>query len=222
MFKKITRINLDNLNIIILIISIFFYLTSIIITKNIFIIFILFLIDFLIFINSIRNKYITFLNALLPVIIISFVLLTYISLNLPFDYIRLYRLIIKILLIIDYLVLIINIINKRHIIYIKGSKRKHTLNELRKKNINKYQDDNLDYINKYIIDNDIDIKSDYYKVICKNIKLKTIDDLEEYVTLNYLRFYKNKKYSHRNIFDKLNLAFLGIHVIILMLVFLLR
>ena len=222
MFKKILKINVDNLNIIILIISTFFYLTSILVTRNILIIFILFLINFLLFINMKRNKYITFLNAILPVIIISYILLSFISINLPFDYLKFYRVIVKTILIIDYIILVINIIKKRNIKYIKGSKRKHTLNELRKNNINKFQKENLDYINKYIIDNDISLKSDYYKVIMKNIKLKTINDLEEYVVLNYLRFYKNKKYNPRNVFDKLNLVFLGIHVIILVLVFLLR
>ena len=221
--KKINqKINLDDLNIIVLIVSILLYIVSLLFSKNILIIVFLFFLNFELFIHLKRNKYLTFLNAILPIIIFAYLLLSNLKLNLPFDYLMIYRIIIKTLLIIDYVILVINIIKKRKIKYVRGSKRKHTFNELRKRMIKKVHQDNLNYIEDYIIDNDIDKKSDYYKVISKNIKLKTIDDVEEYVTLNYLRFYKNKKYNRRNIFDKLNLAFLGIHVIILMLVFLLR
>ena len=46
---------------------------------------------------------------------------------------------------------------------------------------------------------------------------KVKNDLEDYVCLNYLRFYKNKKYNKKNIFDSLNIVFISIHVIILLL-----
>ena len=221
--KMNQKINLDDLNIIILIISIFFYLVSLVFTKNIWIIFFLYLLNFELFSHLEKDKYLVFLNAILPVILIAFVLFNYIDLKLPFDFIKIVRIMIKILLMTDYIVLIILIIKNRNIKYVKGRKkklRKHTFYELRKSMIGKVQKEELEYETKYIQDNEIDYQSDYYKVICKNRKLKTIDDLEEYVVLKYLRFYKNKKYNHRNVFDKLNLVFLGIHVIILLLVIL--
>ncbi len=229
MLKKIKmshdNIDLEDLNIILLLLSIIPYFISLIYGNNIIVIILLYLLNFELFYHLKKIKWISFLNYILPIIIIGYIFLSYLDLSfIQFDILKIVNYFIKFILGIYYLVNVFLIVKDRKIKYIKGRNRlhSHTLNELRKSNINKFYKNNLEYQEKYM--NDLGIKngSDYYKVINNNVKNKTINELEEYVTLNYLRFYKNKKYNKRNVFDKLNIVFIGIHVIILLLVFLVR
>ncbi len=224
MFKRLKKIHdkidIKDLNIIILLSSIILYLLSVIYANNILILILLYLLDYELFYHLQNYKFLRFINSILPIIIIAYFLLSYLDLSfIPFDFLKLILLVIKILLFVFYVINVFLIIKERNIKYVKGRKklRKRTFNELRKREIDKFKKENLDYQKKYILDNNISIESDYYKVIKDNFKNKTINDLEEYVYLNYLRFYKNKKYNKRNIFDKLNIVFLIVHVIILLL-----
>ena len=224
MFKKLKKIhdNIDvrSLNIIILLISIVFYIISSYFANNIIIILLLYILDYELFYHLKDYRYLRFINLILPIMIIAYFLLGYLDLSfIHFDLLHILLWVIKVLLVIFYIVNVFLIIKDRNIKYVKGRRKfkRRTFNELRKREIGRFKKDNIDYQEKYILDNEINKDSDYYKVINDNLKNKTVNDLEEYVYLNYLRFYKNKKYNKRNIFDKLNIVFLLIHVIILLL-----
>ena len=73
-------------------------------------------------------------------------------------------------------------------------------------------------IDNYIKNNNINLLSDYYKVLKDNIDEKSKNELEEYVWINYLRFYKNRRFVKKEVFDYVDIIYIGIHVIMLLLI----
>ena len=134
------------------------------------------------------------------------------------------EIIVKIFFFVDYFLIILLTIKDKKYKIMKLQKRrlkKYTFKELRERKIDDFKRINQEIVNEYLKTYNILKDSDYYKVINDNYLNKTKEDLEEYVWINYLRFYKNKKYQKVRL-DKTNFLFLGIHGIILLLVLLVR
>ena len=117
---------------------------------------------------------------------------------------------------------LMHIKNKKVKYYRKKKRKKYTFRELREKNMLLFKNKTKKAIADYVENQNIELNSDYSNLLENNLDDKSLNDLEEYVWLNYLRFYKHKRYDKEVLFDKLNLVFLIIHVIILLLVFLVR
>ena len=220
---KHEAINLNDLNNLLLIISLITLGISLFCTRNIYVIILIFLFIYEIYYHHEKNKYTRFLTSILPIIIFACFLMRYLNLSFfKFDILNVVKIFINILIFLDYFLIVFKEIKSKELKYIKRGNRKRTFNDLRIKKINSFKNANIDCIADYQKEHNIDITSDYYKVIKENLNDKIKTDLEEYVWLNYLRFYKNKKYNKSNIFDTLNIVFILIHVIILLLSILVR
>lgn len=230
MFFKLKKIhdkfNVSDLNNLLLVISLIPLIISLYITNNIFVIIMICCLVYLLSTNLKNNKYIRFLSNFLGIFILGYLFLKYLDLSfINFDIKNIYLLFIKILLLIDYLLIVFISIKNKKLKIIKNKQRKlkkYTFKDLRKEKREIFKKENILMINEYIKNNNIKEKSDYYKVINDNLENKISYNLEEYVWINYLRFYKNKRFNKRNIFDKMNFVFLVIHVIILLLAILLN
>ena len=229
MLKKLKKIydNIDiyDLNNIVIVICIILFLISLYITKNTYIFIIMYII--ILFLGShFNNKIIKLISNILPVILFGYFLMHFIHFSM-FKYLTFntFIIIIKLLMFIDYILIIINYIKNKKIYLIKIFRKRskhYSFKELRNKNIDKVKEINREEIDKFLKENKIEKTSDYYKVIENNFENKSKIDLEEYVWINYLRFYKNKRFNKINIFDRFNFIFLIIHVIMLLLVLLVR
>lgn len=220
--KKIhNSINLIDLNNILLCISLITIAISLIKVSNLIVIALIFLFIYEIAIHLKDNKFIQFLTDVLGILVLSYSLIYFIDISfISIDIKTGFLLVVKVLTFISYFLIVFQVIKNKDLKIIKGNKRnikKYTFKELRSSKINSFRADNVKIINNYINDNEIDLESDYYKLLNDNINNKSKNDLEEYVWINYLRFYKNKKYNKTNIFDKFNFIFILIHVIILLL-----
>ena len=223
LWKKLKEIDLKDLNNFLLILSLIIFLISLYFLNNIFLIIIVYGLLYYLYKRKERKRYLSLIIGILAIFVVACFLLQYIDLSFfKFDFLNLLKVFIKIWIYIVYFIIVVESIKDKNIKYVKGRKRTRTFNELRIKNIQRYKEDNLNLINKYQIENNINLDSDYYKVIKDNYKNKVKDDLEEYVIINYLRFYKNKKENKKNIFDALNATFILIHVIILLLAIFVR
>lgn len=223
--KKHDSINLSDLNNILLIISIISLLISLICTNNLIIFILIFIFTYELASHIKNNKYVRFLSNFLGIILLGYTLIKLSNTILNSNIINIINLVIKIILFLDYFLIILVIIKDKKLKLLKKSNRnikKYTFKELRSKKYNQFREDNLKEIDLYLEENLISKDSDYYKVIENNIDNKTKIDLEEYVWMNYLRFYKNKRYNKTNVFDKLNFVFIIIHVIILLLAIFVR
>ncbi len=217
---KYQKIDFSNLENVIIIICFLFFIISLLFVRNIILIILIEL--FLYFLASFfKTKEISFINNFLPILILGYFLFHFINFNfIEFNVLKLLLIIIKILFFINYLLVFIELFKKRKIKLLKTFHKRfkyYSFKELRSRNIEKFRKINSKMANKYIKENAIEYQSDYYKVIDSNIENKSKVDLEEYVWINYLRFYKNKKYHILHSFNQFNFVFLLIHVIILIL-----
>jgi len=230
MYQKLKKrhddIDLNDLNNLLLIISLI-SLNIFLINKNNFLILLLILV-FIYEISShlMDNKYIRFLSNFIVIIHFAYLLMR--SLNLKilfFNMIEPFQIFIKFGIFITYSLIVFICIKRKKLKIIKGEKRKikkYKFKEIIAKKIDEFKNNNLKMIDNYIKEEKITKSSDYYKVIENNLNDKSKNDLEEYVWVNYLRFYKNRRYNKRNVFDKLNFIFITIHVIILLLAIFVR
>lgn len=216
--KKHDSFDLKDLNNLLLIMSLVMIIISLIFTNNLIILILIFLYIYELS-SHVKNKYVNFLSNVLGIILFAYTLITISNISfLGIVFKNIINFIIKLILFIDYLLIIVIKIKEKNIKIIKNRRRKsYSFKELRDKKFNFFLNNNSKFINNYVKENRIDEYSDYYKVITDNLNNKSKNDLEEYVWINYLRFYKNKRYNKRNVFDKLNLVFIVINVIILLL-----
>lgn len=222
---KIDEFNIYELNNIIVIISFILFIISLYFVKNVYIIIGLYLC--LLYLSRLYEKNILkFICSLLPIIILGYFLIHFVHFTfIKEETFKTFRLIIKIMFGVNYIAILYYYFKNKKVklekLYKKKS-NKYTFKELRKRNVNKFRENINNFIDKYIDSNNINLDSDYFKVIENNIDNKVDNELEEYVWINYLRFYKNQKFKKENIFNVYNLAFLLIHVIILIIVLIVR
>ena len=222
MFKKIKKIHdnitLTNLNSITLLITFILLSITLLIVKNIYLLILIYILIYELYYHS-KNKSIQFMTDISGILLLGFI---FINLNLNIiDIKNILLILIKISFFLSYLLIIIKEIKNKKIKFFKLKHGNYTFKELRKKKIGKFREIYLNEINKYLDENKINEESDLQVLIKDNLDNLANNKLEEYVYLNYLRFYKNQV----NIKFKLNyinLLYLLIHVIILILSLLAR
>ena len=222
--NKKNEIDLRNLKFGLLILSFILLIISLILLKNHWFLIPIYLFLFFLSTYTNKNRSIRFLTDILFILLFAYFLLFYLDIRIiNFNIKKVLSTIIKILFSSDYLMIIIWIIKERKMKYRKIKKRKkYTFKELRKNKFNKFKSQNEDFIKNYIEKENIALGSDYHEVINSNLDNKTKYDLEKYVHLEYLRFYKHKNYQKDHKFDKLNFAFILFHVTILLLIIIVR
>ena len=218
------NINLSNLNNSLLIISLIMFTFSIYFLNNKYWFLVIIVLLYELYNHTKKNKYLKLIMDISFIITLGYFLLTFIDLSFfNFNILKYIKILIKVLFLVTYFWIIICEISNKKIKHLKRKKKSgRSFNELRKSKINYYKEKRSDYINSYIKEHNIDATSDYYKLIKANLASKTKEEMEEYIKLEYLRFYKNRALVKKNIFDKFNIVFLLIHVIILLLVILVR
>lgn len=229
MFKKIKKkydsFLMTDLNNLLLIFTLLLFLISLFFLKNIYVYFFIYIFLFDLTRHIKKNKYILPFNWIIGIFLIAFLFFNLLNLSfLSLDIKKIMEIIVKIFFFVDYFLIILLTIKDKKYKIMKLQKRrlkKYTFKELRERKIDDFKRINQEIINEYLKTYNILKDSDYYKVINDNYLNKTKEDLEEYVWINYLRFYKNKKYQKVRL-DKTNFLFLGIHGIILLLVLLVR
>ena len=229
MFKKIKKkydsFLMTDLNNLLLIFTLLLFLISLFFLKNIYVYFFIYIFLFDLTRHIKKNKYILPFNWIIGIFLIAFLFFNLLNLSfLSLDIKKIMEIIVKIFFFVDYFLIILLTIKDKKYKIMKLQKRrlkKYTFKELRERKIDDFKRINQEIINEYLKTYNILKDSDYYKVINDNYLNKTKEDLEEYVWINYLRFYKNKKYQKASL-DKTNFLFLGIHGIILLLVLLVR
>lgn len=211
----------SNLNIFVVLLSFILFIISVYYLNNIYLIILLYLL--LLYLSTkFYNGSIKFISILLPLIICGFIAINLIKFNIfRSETHTVFLLVIKILMIVDYFCIVIEFFKNKKLKQ-KRIVNQYTFKELRRKNINDAINYQKEYVSNYINENNIKDDSDYYKVITDNIENKAKNDLEEYVWVNYLRFYKNKGLQSKSEFDLFNIVFLFIHVIILLLILFVR
>ena len=118
------NIDLEDLNIVLLLLSIIPYFISLFYTNNIIVIILLYLLNLELFYHLKKIKWLSFFNYILPIIIIGYIFLSYLDVSfIQFDILKIVNYLIKFFLAIYYLVNIFSIIKDRKIKYIKGRKR---------------------------------------------------------------------------------------------------
>jgi len=221
MLKKLKNenINLNDLNIGIFLLCFIIFIISLVLVKNIFIVIAISIL--LLFLNKGKNsKIINFINSILPIILFGNLLLWF----LKYDIINLNSIllnIIKLLLLINYFFFSFGYIKLKNDNALKKNRKLkniYSFKQLRDNNINRVKKYNQEEIDAFINKNNINTNSDYYKVIYENFENKCWIDLEEYVWINYLRFYKNKRLHKNRDLKIIDLVFFLIHVIILLLI----
>lgn len=222
---KYDEFNIYELSNLIVIISFILFVISLFFVKNVYLIILIYIL--MLYLSRLYEKnIIKFICSLLPIIIFGYFLIHFVH----FTFIKeetfyIFRLFIKILFFINYICILYFYFKNKKIKIAKLFKRKnkkYTFKELRKKNYDRYREEINNYIDDYLEINDISLDSDYFKVIESNIDNKIEEKLDEFVWINYLRFYKNKKYNKENLFNIYNLLFLLIHVIILIIILIVR
>ena len=222
--EQLDDFDIYELNNFYVIISFFLIILSIYLTKNIYLIFFLYLFTLYISVNFEKNT-IKFICFLLPVVILGYYLIQFINLSFIGEKtFYFFRFIIKLLLIIDHIIIIITYLKTKETKLTKLIKKikKYTFKELRKKNKDKFQDKVNKDIESYLEKYNIDLDSDYFKVIESNIDNKVNNELEDYVRTEYLRFYKNQSLYKQNLFNICNIIYLLIHIIIFIVVLIVR
>lgn len=216
---------MTDLNNLLLIFTLLLFLISLFFLKNIYVYFFIYIFLFDLTRHIKKNKYILPFNGIIGIFLIAFLFFNLLNLSfLSLDIKKIMEIIVKIFFFVDYFLIILLTIKDKKYKIMKLQKRrlkKYTFKELRERKIDDFKRINQEIINEYLKTYNILKDSDYYKVINDNYLNKTKEDLEEYVWINYLRFYKNKKYQKASL-DKTNFLFLGIHGIILLLVLLVR
>ena len=225
MLKEKNSFDWFSINNIIIIISCILFIISLFYLNNLVLMVIVYLL-ILYFSTKFYNNYVKFISCILPIVLFGFILFNSIKFNIVrSESYTIFSVVIKILLSIDYLLIIYEYLKekKEKVLKVKKNKyKKYTFKELRKLNLDKYKKLNMDNIEKYISDNNISSDSDYYKVIMDNYENKSKNDLEEFVWINYLRFYKNKRYIKNNYLDKYSIIYLLVHVIIFLIIIFVR
>lgn len=223
--KKYDSFLMTDLNNLLLIFTLLLFLISLFFLKNIYVYFFIYIFLFDLTRHIKKNKYILPFNWIIGIFLIAFLFFNLLNLSfLSLDIKKIMEVIVKIFFFVDYFLIILLTIKDKKYKIMKLQKRrlkKYTFKELRERKIDDFKRINQEIINEYLKTYNILKDSDYYKVINDNYLNKTKEDLEEYVWINYLRFYKNKKYQKASL-DKTNFLFLGIHGIILLLVLLVR
>ncbi len=223
--KKYDSFLMTDLNNLLLIFTLLLFLISLFFLKNIYVYFFIYIFLFDLTRHIKKNKYILPFNWIIGIFLIAFLFFNLLNLSfLSLDIKKIMEIIVKIFFFVDYFLIILLTIKDKKYKIMKLQKRrlkKYTFKELRERKIDDFKKINQEIINEYLKTYNILKDSDYYKVINDNYLNKTKEDLEEYVWINYLRFYKNKKYQKASL-DKTNFLFLGIHGIILLLVLLVR
>ena len=223
--KKYDSFLMTDLNNLLLIFTLLLFLISLFFLKNIYVYFFIYIFLFDLTRHIKKNKYILPFNWIIGIFLIAFLFFNLLNLSfLSLDIKKIMEIIVKIFFFVDYFLIILLTIKDKKYKIMKLQKRrlkKYTFKELRERKIDDFKRINQEIINEYLKTYNILKDSDYYKVINDNYLNKTKEDLEEYVWINYLRFYKNKKYQKVSL-DKTNFLFLGIHGIILLLVLLVR
>lgn len=216
---------MTDLNNLLLIFTLLLFLISLFFLKNIYVYFFIYIFLFDLTRHIKKNKYILPFNGIIGIFLIAFLFFNLLNLSfLSLDIKKIMEIIVKIFFFVDYFLIILLTIKDKKYKIMKLQKRrlkKYTFKELRERKIDDFKRINQEIINEYLKTYNILKDSDYYKVINDNYLNKTKEDLEEYVWINYLRFYKNKKYQKASL-DKTNFLFLGIHGIIFLLVLLVR
>ena len=224
MFMKIQRkhreFKLSNINNLIFIISFLLMVVSIYIVNNyILLIFIYLFILELSFHSS--NKSIRFLTYILGIFVLVNILIKYNFF--AFNFLSIFLIICKIILILDYLLILIRELNYKKNKYFKRiSLQKRTFKNLRKSNLNSFLIKNRKIINNYIKQEALPLNSEEVQLLNDNLLEVSKNDLEEYVYSNYLKFYKYQKKKFLKQLDLYNFVFLSIHVIILILSWIVR
>lgn len=223
--KKYDSFLMTDLNNLLLIFTLLLFLISLFFLKNIYVYFFIYIFLFDLTRHIKKNKYILPFNWIIGIFLIAFLFFNLLNLSfLSLDIKKIMEIIVKIFFFVDYFLIILLTIKDKKYKIMKLQKRrlkKYTFKELRERKIDDFKRINQEIINEYLKTYNILKDSDYYKVINDNYLNKTKEDLEKYVWINYLRFYKNKKYQKASL-DKTNFLFLGIHGIILLLVLLVR
>ena len=223
--KKYDSFLMTDLNNLLLIFTLLLFLISLFFLKNIYVYFFIYIFLFDLTRHIKKNKYILPFNWIIGIFLIAFLFFNLLNLSfLSLDIKKIMEIIVKIFFFVDYFLIILLTIKDKKYKIMKLQKRrlkKYTFKELRERKIDDFKRINQEIINEYLKTYNILKDSDYYKVINDNYLNKIKEDLEEYVWINYLRFYKNKKYQKASL-DKTNFLFLGIHGIILLLVLLVR
>lgn len=224
MFKKLKikhdKLKLSDLNNTLLLLTIIFLIISSYFLNNIWLAIIIYLFIYDLYIHS-KNKITSFLTYISGILLIAFLFLNLTNLNiLQFNFNKYLFLTLKILLVLDYIIIILKEIKNKKIKYLKGKKKKYTFKELRKRKIDSLKKRNKVLIDNYLEEENINLKSNYAKLINDNLDYLTKNDLENYIQIEYLRFYKNK--NNNKSFDRFGVFFLLIHVIILLLCLLVR
>ena len=223
--KKYDSFLMTDLNNLLLIFTLLLFLISLFFLKNIYVYFFIYIFLFDLTRHIKKNKYILPFNGIIGIFLIAFLFFNLLNLSfLSLDIKKIMEIIVKIFFFVDYFLIILLTIKDKKYKIMKLQKRrlkKYTFKELRDRKIDDFKRINQEIINEYLKTYNILKDSDYYKVINDNYLNKTKEDLEKYVWINYLRFYKNKKYQKASL-DKTNFLFLGIHGIILLLVLLVR
>ena len=216
-----TKFNLIFFNIIIILLGFLLFSFTLSLTKNYIVLFLDLLLLVLLTYNERNNKYIRFITDFSVIYflaswIISLLIIPVYSMEIKGFFLDS----LKFLLFILYLVLVIVVLQK-----IKKESfgvKKYTLNKLRKDNIYIYKNRNIKKIKQYIENQNILNNSNEYEILKDNLLPKTKDNLEDYVRLEYLRFYKNRNSQKIWDFTDEEFIFLIIHVIILVLAIFVR
>ena len=173
--------------------------------------------------KKIYNNFIMFLLIMLLFLLVGYIILSNISVPIfKGDVLNIINTLIKLWLSVSYTILIYLLINKKKVKESKSFCKRfkfYTFKELRKRNYEFFKDKNKEIVDKYSKKNNISLTSDYYKVLNNNIEEKSKDELEEFVWLNYLRFYKNRRYFKRQLFEFENIIYVLIHIIIVLLIY---
>lgn len=222
LINKFKEFDIFDLNIYIIVLCFVAFFLSLWFGNNIFMFVLMFLVVFYLS-KHVGNNIIIFLITTLPFLLISAIILPYISIPLYKENIlNIIYILIKIWLGVSYVILTYLLVNKKNIKNKKSFHKRfkfYSFKELRKRNYEFFKEKNKEIVDKYTKKNNISLTSDYYKVLNDNIEEKSKDELEEFVWLNYLRFYKNRRYFKRQLFEFENIIYIIIHIVIVLLVF---
>ena len=198
---KYEEFNLLKVNYLVITISFILFTFGLFFVKNIYLFIIIYLL--LLYISKYFDKgIIKLICSITAIILFGFFLINFIHIYfIKNEIFKTFRIILKILYLINYLCLLFYYYKLRKKNDIKNNHR--TFKKLRK---DKYE------LFKHQIEDEIN----YY------IEEKTRFELEKYIWVNYLRFYKNQKFRRYLYFNIYDFIFLTIHVIIFILILFVR
>ena len=221
LINKYNELDIFDVNNLVIILCFFLFIISLIFGNNIYM-FILMYFMLLFLSKYFSNKIVVFFISTLPLLIMGSIILQFFSFNiLKIDIIYILYILIKIWIGISYIVLIFLFLKKKKIKILKSFSKRfkyYSFKELRKRNYELFINKNKDIVDKYVKNNNINLLSDYYKVVKNSIDEKSKNELEEYVWINYLRFYKNRRDNKKEIFEFTDIIYIVFHVIILLLI----